>query len=77
MLKSLQILKAQQSILSPTKILIRIAGVNGDHPMDVPIMIRLMKDGDFHLNDEPHNCSIRTLYSRVCVHTTRQVYSVY
>jgi hypothetical protein len=31
---------------SPTKILIRIAGVNGDHPMDVPIMIRLMRDGD-------------------------------
>jgi hypothetical protein len=30
---------------SPTNILIRIAGVNGDHPADVPIMIRLVKDG--------------------------------
>ena len=29
---------------SPTKILIRIAGVNGDHPADVPIMMRLVKD---------------------------------
>jgi hypothetical protein len=30
---------------SPTNILIRIAGVNGDHPADVPIMMRLVKDG--------------------------------
>ena len=30
---------------SPTNIVIRIAGVNGDHPADVPIMIRLVKDG--------------------------------
>jgi hypothetical protein len=30
---------------SPTNILIRIAGVNGDHPTDVPIMMRLVKDG--------------------------------
>jgi hypothetical protein len=30
---------------SPTNILIRIAGVNGDHPADVPIMMRLAKDG--------------------------------
>jgi hypothetical protein len=30
---------------SPTSILIRIAGVNGDHPADVPIMMRLVKDG--------------------------------
>src|SRR5215211_547506 len=30
---------------SPTNILIRIAGVNGDHPSDVPIMMRLVKDG--------------------------------
>lgn len=29
----------------PTNILIRIAGVNGDHPADVPIMMRLVKDG--------------------------------
>lgn len=29
---------------SPTNILIRIAGVNGDHPADVPIMMRLVKD---------------------------------
>ena len=32
-------------ISSPTNILIRIAGVNGDHPADVPIMMRLVKDG--------------------------------
>ena len=38
--------KSPTANTSPTKILIRIAGVNGDHPMDVPIMIRLMKDGD-------------------------------
>jgi hypothetical protein len=30
---------------SPTNILIRITGVNGDHPADVPIMMRLVKDG--------------------------------
>src|SRR5918999_452750 len=30
---------------SATNILIRIAGVNGDHPADVPIMMRLVKDG--------------------------------
>jgi hypothetical protein len=30
---------------SPTNILIRIAGVNGDHPADVPIMMRVVKDG--------------------------------
>ncbi len=30
---------------SPTNILIRIVGVNGDHPSDVPIMMRLIKDG--------------------------------
>ena len=30
---------------SQTNILIRIAGVNGDHPADVPIMMRLVKDG--------------------------------
>ncbi len=30
---------------SPTNILVRIAGVNGDHPADVPIMMRLVKDG--------------------------------
>ena len=30
---------------SPTNILIRIAGVNDDHPADVPIMMRLVKDG--------------------------------
>jgi len=30
---------------SPTNILIRISGVNGDHPADVPIMMRLVKDG--------------------------------
>jgi hypothetical protein len=29
----------------PTNILIRIAGANGDHPADVPIMMRLVKDG--------------------------------
>ena len=29
---------------SQTNILIRIAGVNGDHPADVPIMMRLVKD---------------------------------
>lgn len=28
-----------------TSILVRIAGVNGDHPADVPIMMRLVKDG--------------------------------
>lgn len=30
---------------SATNILIRIAGVNGDHPADVPIMMRIVKDG--------------------------------
>jgi hypothetical protein len=30
---------------TPTNILIRIAGVNGDHPADVPIMMRMVKDG--------------------------------
>jgi hypothetical protein len=30
---------------SPTNILIRITWVNGDHPADVPIMMRLVKDG--------------------------------
>ena len=30
---------------SPTNILIRISGVNGDHPADVPIMMRMVKDG--------------------------------
>jgi len=30
---------------NPTNVLIRIAGVNGNHPTDVPIMMRLMKDG--------------------------------
>jgi hypothetical protein len=30
---------------NPTNILIRIAGVNGDHPADVPVMMRLVKDG--------------------------------
>jgi hypothetical protein len=30
---------------TPTNILIRIAGVNGDHPADVPIMMRLVKNG--------------------------------
>jgi hypothetical protein len=30
---------------SSTNILIRIVGVNGVHPADVPIMIRLVKDG--------------------------------
>ena len=30
---------------SPTNVLIRIAGVNGDHPADVPIMMRLVKEG--------------------------------
>jgi hypothetical protein len=30
---------------SPTNIFIRIAGVNGDHPADVPIMMRMVKDG--------------------------------
>jgi hypothetical protein len=30
---------------SSTNILIRIAGVNGDHPADVPIMMRLVNDG--------------------------------
>jgi hypothetical protein len=30
---------------SPTNILIRIAGVNGDHLVNVPIMMRLVKDG--------------------------------
>jgi hypothetical protein len=29
----------------PTSILLRIAGVNGDHPADVPIMLRVVKDG--------------------------------
>lgn len=31
---------------SPTNILIRIAGVNGDDLVDVPITIRLVKDGE-------------------------------
>ena len=30
---------------NPTSILLRIAGVNGDHPADVPIMMRMVKDG--------------------------------
>ncbi len=30
---------------NPTSILLRIVGVNGDHPADVPIMMRLVKDG--------------------------------
>jgi hypothetical protein len=30
---------------SPTNILIRISGVNGDHLVNVPIMMRLVKDG--------------------------------
>jgi hypothetical protein len=30
---------------NPTNILLRISGVNGDHPADVPIMLRLVKDG--------------------------------
>jgi hypothetical protein len=30
---------------SPTKVLLRIAGVNGDDLIDVPIMVRLAKDG--------------------------------
>jgi hypothetical protein len=38
---------------NPTNVLIRIAGVNGDHPMDVPIMIRLMKDGDVLQTTKP------------------------
>jgi hypothetical protein len=36
---------SSSSSTSPTNILIRIAGVNGDHPADVPIMMRLVKDG--------------------------------
>jgi len=36
---------SSSSSSSPTNILIRIAGVNGDHPADVPIMMRLVKDG--------------------------------
>jgi hypothetical protein len=38
---------------SPTNILIRIAGVNGDHPADVPIMMRLVKDGVVHQTTNP------------------------
>jgi hypothetical protein len=30
---------------NPTSILLRIVGVNGDHPADVPIMMRMVKDG--------------------------------
>jgi hypothetical protein len=30
---------------SPTRILLRVAGVNGDDLIDVPIMVRLAKDG--------------------------------
>src|SRR5215218_5960151 len=30
---------------NPTSILLRIAGVNGDHPADFPIMMRMVKDG--------------------------------
>ncbi len=30
---------------NPTSVMLRIAGVNGDHPADVPIMIRMAKDG--------------------------------
>jgi hypothetical protein len=30
---------------NPTSVLLRIAGVNGDHPADVPIMLRMVKDG--------------------------------
>jgi hypothetical protein len=33
------------TVSSPTKILIRIAGVNGDDLVDVPIMVRLVRDG--------------------------------
>jgi hypothetical protein len=33
------------TIGSPTDILVRIAGVNGDDLVDIPIMIRLVKDG--------------------------------
>jgi hypothetical protein len=36
---------SSSSSSNPTNILIRIAGVNGDHPADVPIMMRLVKDG--------------------------------
>jgi hypothetical protein len=31
---------------TPTNVLIRIAGVNGDDLVDVPIMVRLAKDGE-------------------------------
>ncbi|MDQ3883098.1 MAG: hypothetical protein M3243_03490 [Thermoproteota archaeon] len=33
------------SSTNPTSVLLRIAGVNGDHPADVPIMLRMVKDG--------------------------------
>jgi hypothetical protein len=31
---------------SPTKILLRMAGVNGDDLVDVPIVVRIVKDGE-------------------------------
>ena len=31
---------------NPTSILLRIVGVNGDHPADIPIMMRLVKDDE-------------------------------
>lgn len=43
--KSPTVGSSSSSSSSPTNILIRIAGVNGDHPADVPIMMRLVKDG--------------------------------
>lgn len=43
--KSPTVGSSSSSSNSPTNILIRIAGVNGDHPADVPIMMRLVKDG--------------------------------
>jgi hypothetical protein len=36
---------ASSSSSNPTSVLLRIAGVNGDHPADVPIMLRMVKDG--------------------------------
>ena len=43
--KSPTVGSSSSSSSSPTNILIRIAGVNGDHPADVPIMMKLVKDG--------------------------------
>jgi hypothetical protein len=43
--KSPTVGSSSSSSSRPTNILIRIAGVNGDHPADVPIMMRLVKDG--------------------------------